>query len=75
MAVFESLASTLRALMIGEKIKVTLRPETGRLFPLEGRILLKSDAGNFSLQCDSGVIQIYILIQFNVTMMQQYERV
>jgi len=41
MAVLQSLASTLRALMIGEKVKVTLRPETGRLFPLEGRILVK----------------------------------
>jgi hypothetical protein len=58
MAVFESLAGTLRALMIGEKIKVTLRPETGRLFPLEGRLLVKDDSGNFSLQTESGAIQI-----------------
>lgn len=59
MAVLQSLASTLRALMIGEKVKVTLRPETGRLFPLEGRILLKDEAsGNFSLQTESGVSQI-----------------
>jgi hypothetical protein len=49
----------LRALMIGDKVKITLRPETGRLFPLEGRILEKNDdAGKFSLQCDSGVIHI-----------------
>jgi hypothetical protein len=59
MAVLQSLASTLRALMIGEKVKVTLRPETGRLFPFEGRILVKDEqGGSFSVQTQSGVVEI-----------------
>jgi len=47
MALFQSLAETLRALMIGDKVKVTLRPETGRLFPLEGRILKRRSLRKF----------------------------
>ena len=59
MAVFESLAAVLRALARGDKVKVTLRPETGRLFPLEGRILEKNDEkGTFSVQLESGVVEI-----------------
>jgi len=58
MAVFQSLASTLRALAVGDRVKVTLRPETGRFFPIEGHILQKDESGNFSLQSDSGVIQV-----------------
>ena len=58
MAVFQSLASTLRALAVGDRVKVTLRPETGRFFPIEGLILQKDESGNFSLQSDSGVIQV-----------------
>jgi hypothetical protein len=60
MALLQSLASVLRALMIGEKVKSTLRPETGRLFPIDGRTLEKSgDAGQFSLESASGAIQIH----------------
>ena len=58
MAVFQSLASILRALMVGDRVKVTLRPETGRYFPLEGHIMQKDESGNFSLQSETGVIQI-----------------
>ena len=58
MAVFESLASILRALMVGDRVKVTLRPESGRYLPLEGRILQKDESGNLSLQSDSAVIQV-----------------
>lgn len=72
MAVLQSLASTLRALMIGDKVKVTLRPETGRLFPLEGRILEKNDeAGKFSLQIESGVIQVRAEDVLSITRMER----
>ncbi len=72
MAVLQSLASTIRALMIGEKVKVTLRPETGQLFPIEGRILLKDEAsGNFSLQTESGAIQIRAGDVLSITRMER----
>jgi len=58
MAVFQSLASTLRALAVGDRVKVTLRPESGRFLPIEGYILQKDESGNFSLQSDSGVVQV-----------------
>lgn len=58
MAVFQSLASTLRALMVGDRVKVTLRPETGRFLPLEGHIVLKDESGDFSLRSEAGVVQI-----------------
>ena len=72
MAVLQSLASTLRALMIGEKVKVTLRPETGRLFPLEGRILVKDEqGGTFSVQVESGVVQVRAEDVLSITRMER----
>ena len=71
MAVFQSLASTLRALALGDKVKVTLRPETGQLFPLEGRIMLKDESGNFSLQSESGVIQIRAADILSITRLER----
>ena len=72
MAVLQSLASTLRALMIGDKVKVTLRPETGRLFPLEGRILKKDDEkGTFSVQLESGVVEIKAQDVLSITRMER----
>ena len=59
MAIFESLANSLKLLAVGDRVKVTLRPETGRFpNPTEGKITQKDDAGNFSLQTEQGVIQI-----------------
>jgi hypothetical protein len=59
MAIFESLANSLKVLAIGDRVKVTLRPETGRFpNPTEGRITQKDGSGNFSLQTEQGVIQI-----------------
>ncbi|MGH7767261.1 MAG: hypothetical protein ACREQP_07380 [Candidatus Binatia bacterium] len=58
MAIFQSLASTLRALAVGDRVKVTLRPETGRFMPLEGEIAAKDDSGNFSLKSGQGVVRI-----------------
>jgi hypothetical protein len=58
-AIFESLANSLKILAVGDRVKVTLRPETGRFpNPTEGKITQKDDAGNFSLRTEQGVVQI-----------------
>ena len=59
MAIFESLVNALRALAVGDRVKVTLRPETGQFpNPMEGQITQKDTSGNFSLQSEQGVIQV-----------------
>ena len=59
MAIFESLANSLKMLAVGDRVKVTLRPETGRFpNPMEGDITQKDDAGNFSLKSEQGVVQV-----------------
>jgi hypothetical protein len=59
MAIFDSLTNTLKALAIGERVKVTLRPETGRFpNPMEGHITQKDESRNFSLKSDHGVVQV-----------------
>jgi hypothetical protein len=71
MAVFQSLASTLRALAGGDRVKVTLRPETGQLFPIDGRILQKDESGNFSLQSETGVVQIRAADVLSITRLER----
>jgi hypothetical protein len=59
MAIFESLAGVLKALTVGDRVKVTLRPETGQFpNPLEGQIVQKDNQGKISLKSDQGVIEI-----------------
>ncbi len=59
MAIFESLANSLKVLAVGDRVKVTLRPETGRFpNPVEGHIAQKDESGNFSLKSEQGVVQI-----------------
>ena len=59
MAIFESLANSLKLLAVGDRVKVTLRPETGRFpNPMDGHITEKDGAGNFSLKSDRGVCQV-----------------
>ena len=59
MAIFESLVNALRALAVGDRVKVTLRPETGQFpNPMEGQITQKDASGNFLLQSEHGVIQV-----------------
>lgn len=59
MAIFQSLANTLKLLAVGDRVKVTLRPETGAFpNPMDGRIAEKDDAGNLSLKSDQGVVGI-----------------
>lgn len=59
MAIFESLANSLKILAIGDRVKVTLRLETGR-FPntIDGHITEKDDTGNFSVQSEREVVQV-----------------
>ena len=61
MAIFESLVNSLKVLAVGDRVKVTLRPETG-LFPnpTEGNITQKEDSGNFSLNTERGLIRISV---------------
>ncbi len=72
MAIFESLANILKALAIGERVKVTLRPETGRFpNPMEGHITQKDEAGNLSLKSEQGVIQISAGDILSITRLQR----
>jgi hypothetical protein len=59
MAIFQSLANTLKVLAIGHRVKVTLRPETG-LFPnpVDGHITEKDEAGNLSLKSEQGIVRV-----------------
>jgi hypothetical protein len=59
MAIFQSLASTLKILAIGHRVKVTLRPETGRFpNPVDGHITEKDEAGNLSLESEHGIVHV-----------------
>ena len=59
MALFQSLADSLRVLAVGHRVKVTLRPETGRFSnPVEGHITEKDDTGNFALASAEGVVRV-----------------
>lgn len=59
MAIFESLTNSLKVLAVGDRVKVTLRPETGRFpNPVEGHITQKDESGNFSLKSQQGVVQV-----------------
>ena len=72
MAIFQSLANTLRALAIGERVKVTLRPESGRFpNPMEGHITQKDESGNLSLRSEHGVIQISASDILSITRLQR----
>lgn len=43
MAIFQSLANTLKILAVGHRVKVTLRPETGQFpNPMDGHIAAKT---------------------------------
>jgi hypothetical protein len=59
MALFQSLADSLKVLAVGHRVKVTLRPETGRFpNPVEGQITEKDDAGNFAVASAQGVVTV-----------------
>jgi hypothetical protein len=72
MAIFESLVNALKALAVGDRVKVTLRPETGRFpNPMEGHITEKDDSGNFSLESEQGVIRISAGDILSITRLQR----
>jgi hypothetical protein len=72
MAVFESLTNALKVLAVGDRVKVTLRPETGRFpNPMEGEISQKDDFGNLSLKSAQGVIQIAAGDILSITRLQR----
>jgi hypothetical protein len=59
MAIFESLANSLKVLAVGDRVKVTLRPEIGRFpNPMEGQITQKEDSGSFLLKTEHGIIRV-----------------
>ena len=59
MAIFESLVNSLKVLVVGDRVKVTLRPEIGRFpNPMEGQITQKDDSGSFSLKTEHGIIRV-----------------
>ena len=59
MAIFQSLANTLKLLAVGDRVKVTLRPETGAFpNPMDGRIADKDASGNLSLRSDQGTVAV-----------------
>jgi hypothetical protein len=72
MAIFESLANALKVLAVGDRVKVTLRPETLRFpNPMEGEIQEKDDSGNLSLQSERGVIKIAARDILSITRLQR----
>jgi len=72
MAIFDSLVNTLRALAAGDRVKVTLRPETGQFpNPIEGQITQKDSAGNILLESEQGVLQISASDILSVTRLQR----
>lgn len=59
MALFQSLADSLKVLAVGHCVKVTLRPETGQFpNPVAGKITKKDEAGNLSLASERGTVEI-----------------
>ena len=72
MAIFESLAGVMKALAVGDRVKVTLRPETGQFpNPLEGQIIQKDGSGNLFLKSDQGVIEIRLADILSITTLQR----
>jgi uncharacterized protein (DUF2345 family) len=59
MAIFDSLVNALRTLAVGDRVRITVRPETG-IFPnpVDGEITAKHDSGNLSLKSQQGQIQV-----------------
>jgi hypothetical protein len=62
----------LKALAVGDRVKVTLRPETGQFpNPLEGQIIQKDNQGKISLKSDQGVIEISPADILSITSLQR----
>ena len=70
MAIFQSLANTLKVLAVGHRVKVTLRPETGRFpNPIDGHITDKDEAGNLSLKSGQDIVHVRVDEILSITRM------
>lgn len=70
MAIFESLINSLKVLAVGDRVKVTLRPETGRFpNPVEGQITQKDETGNFALKSEQGIVRVSAADILSITKM------
>lgn len=70
MAIFESLVNSLKVLAVGDRVKVTLRPETGRFpNPVEGQITQKDETGNFALKSEQGIVRVSAADILSITKM------
>lgn len=72
MPIFQSLANILKALAVGERVKITAKPETG-LFPnpVEGEVIQKDEAGNLSLNSAGVVVQLRAADILSVTRLEK----
>jgi hypothetical protein len=72
MPIFESLVNVLKALAVGDRIKVTLRPETG-LFPnpVEGQVAQRDASGGLLLESERGLIRISARDVLSITRLQR----
>jgi uncharacterized protein (DUF2345 family) len=70
MAIFDSLVNALRTLAVGDRVRITVRPETG-VFPnpIDGEITAKDDSGNLSLKSHQGQIQVSAADVLSITKM------
>lgn len=72
MAIFESLAQSLKKLAAGDRVKVTLRPELGWFpNPVEGHIVQKDDAGNFELESAGAHFKVSVDDILSITKMSR----
>jgi hypothetical protein len=70
MALFQSLANALKVLAVGHRVRVTLRPETGRFpNPVDGLITAKDETGNMSLRSDQGIVEVRVEDILSITRM------
>lgn len=70
MALFQSLANALKVLAVGHRVRVTLRPETGRFpNPVDGLITAKDETGNMSLKSDQGIVEVRVEDILSITRM------
>jgi len=59
MAILETLAGVMKGLAVGDRVKVTLRPETGQFpNPVDGQIIQKDADGKILLKSEQSVIEI-----------------
>jgi hypothetical protein len=72
MAILETLAGVMKALAVGDRVKVTLRPETGQFpNPVAGQIIQKDADGKILLKSEQSVIEINPADILSITSLQR----